>query len=348
MGSTDIGGAGDEGKALVILAPAPQKRDRIFSSDSLDRLRQTFDVVDLEENPHLAIEEYLPRAFAVVGQPELDATALNAAKNLRAILNVEGNFFPNVDYATAFRNGVRVLGCGPAYSQAVAEFSLGMALDLARGISREDRAMRAGDEKYVSSSSADAILLKGAEIGILGFGNLGRALKPLLEPFATTVRVYDPWLPDSVLREAGVTPASLEETLESSTILFVFATTTAESEHLLNAARLDSMKPDARIVLASRAAVVDYDALLERMQDGKFFVGIDVWPSEPLDPESPFRELPNAVLSPHRAGGIPEAFRQIGEMVVDDLELLVRGLAPVRMQAAAPELVTRYRNRPVA
>jgi phosphoglycerate dehydrogenase-like enzyme len=347
MGSTDIGGAGDVGKALVILAPAPQKRDRIFSSDSLDRLRQTFDVVDLEENPHLAIEEYLPRAFAVVGQPELDATTLNAAKNLRALLNVEGNFFPNVDYATAFRNGVRVLGCGPAYSQAVAEFSLGLALDLARGITREDRAMRAGDEKYVSSSSADSILLKGADIGILGFGNLGRALKPLLEPFAATVRVYDPWLPDSVLREAGVTPASLEETLESSTILFVFATTTAESEHLLNAARLDSMKPDARIVLASRAAVVDYDALLERMQDGKFFVGIDVWPSEPLDPESPFRELPNAVLSPHRAGGIPEAFRQIGEMVVDDLELLVRGLAPVRMQAAAPELVTRYRNRPV-
>ncbi len=304
-------------------------------------------MVDLEDNPQLDIEEYLPRAFAVVGQPELDTSALNAAKNLRALLNVEGNFFPNVDYATAFRNGVRVLGCGPAYSQAVAEFSLGLALDLARGISREDRAMRVGQEKYVSSSSADAILLRGAEIGILGFGNLGRALKPLLEPFGATIRVFDPWLPDSVLREAGVTPASLEETLESSTILFVFATTTAESEHLLNAARLDSMKPDARIVLASRAAVVDYDALLERMQDGKFFVGIDVWPSEPLDRESPFRALPNAVLSPHRAGGIPEAFRQIGEMVVDDLELLVRGLAPVRMQAAAPELVTRYRNRPV-
>jgi phosphoglycerate dehydrogenase-like enzyme len=347
MASTDIGGAGEEGKALVILAPAPQRRDRIFSSESLDRLRETFEVVDLEESPHLAIEQYLPRAFAIVGQPELDSKALNAAKNLRAILNVEGNFFPNVDYATAFRNGVRVLGCGPAYSQAVAEFSLGLAIALARGIVREDRAMRAGHEKYVSSSSADAILLKGADIGILGFGNLGRALKPLIEPFAGTVRVYDPWLPDSVLREAGVTPAGLDETLESSTILFVFATTTAESEHLLNAARLDSMKPDARIVLASRAAVVDYDALLERMQDGKFFVGIDVWPSEPLDPDSPFRALPNAILSPHRAGGIPEAFRQIGEMVVDDLELLVRGLAPVRMQAAAPELVTRYRNRPV-
>jgi phosphoglycerate dehydrogenase-like enzyme len=347
MAGTDSSRAGDEGKELVLLAPAPQRRDRIFSSESLDRLRQTFTVVDLEENPHLSIEQYLPSAFAIIGQPELDSAALDSARNLRAILNVEGNFFPNVDYATAFRNGVRVLGCGPAYSHAVAEFSLGMAIDLARGITREDRAMRSGEEKYVSSNSVDAILLRGADIGILGFGNLGRALKPLIDPFAARVRVYDPWLPDSVLREAGVTPASLEETLETSAILFVFATTTAESEHLLNAERLDSMRPDARIVLASRAAVVDYAALLERMQDGKFFVGVDVWPSEPLDRESPFRALPNAVLSPHRAGGIPEAFRQIGEMVVDDLELLVRGLAPVRMQAAAPELVSRYRNRPV-
>ena len=53
------------------------------------------------------------------------------------------------------------------------------------------------------------------------------------------------------------------------------------------------------------------------------------------------------ILSPHRAGGIPQAFRSIGAMVVDDLELIKRGLPPVRLQVAAPELVGRYRNRPV-
>jgi hypothetical protein len=52
------------------------------------------------------------------------------------------------------------------------------------------------------------------------------------------------------------------------------------------------------------------------------------------------------VLSAHRAGGIPSAFTEIGDMVVDDLNLLVQGLPPVRMQAAAPELVGRYRNKP--
>ena len=60
------------------------------------------------------------------------------AEKLRVIMNVEGNFYPNIDYPTAFVRGVRVLGCGPAYAQPVAEYSLGLALDLARGISRED------------------------------------------------------------------------------------------------------------------------------------------------------------------------------------------------------------------
>ena len=61
-----------------------------------------------------------------------------------ALLNVEGNFYPNVDYAACFERGVHVLGCGPVYADAVAEFALGLGLDLARGITREDRAFRAG------------------------------------------------------------------------------------------------------------------------------------------------------------------------------------------------------------
>jgi len=87
-------------------------------------------------------------------------------------------------------------------------------------------------------------------------------------------------------------------------------------------------------------------ALAERVAAGRFLVASDVWPTEPLPADSPFRSLEGVVLSAHRAGGIPAAFREIGDMVLDDLRLLARGLAPVRMQQAAPELVGRYRNRP--
>ena len=77
-----------------------------------------------------------------------------------------------------------MLGCGPAYADAVAEMSLGLAIDLARGISREDRAFRVGREQYVSTNTADSILLRHAAIGLVGFGNLGRSLLPLLQAFS--------------------------------------------------------------------------------------------------------------------------------------------------------------------
>jgi phosphoglycerate dehydrogenase-like enzyme len=93
--------------------------------------------------------------------------------------------------------------------------------------------------------------------------------------------------------------------------------------------------------------VVDFDALLDEVSSGRLRAAIDVWPDEPMPADHPARSLDGLILSPHRAGGIPQAFHQIGRMVVDDLQLISRGLPPVRMQAAAPELVTRYRNRPV-
>lgn len=335
-------------RPLVLLRPAPQRLDRIFTADALARLHRRFTVVDLSDDADEArLDELLPGAFAVVGQPDLPASRLARASALRAIVNVEGNFFPNVDYPTAFARGVRVLGCGPAYADAVAEMALGLALDLARGITREDRAFRAGRERYVSASTADSVLLRRAPVGLVGFGNLGRCLHRLLAAFDTTIRVYDPWLPDAVLRVAGLVPASLAETLTASRFVFVLATVTAESEHLLGGAELDLLPAGARLVLVSRAAVVDYDALVERVRAGRFLAAVDVWPDEPLAADHPARALEGMVLSAHRAGGIPEAFEAIGDMVCDDLELLARGLPPVRMQVAAPELVGRYRNRPV-
>jgi phosphoglycerate dehydrogenase-like enzyme len=334
-------------KPLVLLKPAPQLRDRIFSPEALRRLHEHFDVLDVEAGaPEEAFAARLPEAFAVIGQPDLPAELLETATSLRALINVEGNFFPNVDYPTAFRNGVRVLGAGAAYAQAVAEFALGLALDLARGISREDRAMREGTERYVSASTSDSILLRRASVGMVGFGNLGRALRRLLEPFQPTIRVYDPWLPASILEDADVTPAGLEETLRESTFVFILATVTSESEHLLNARTLASLQDGARLVIVSRAAVADFDALHAEIESGRILAGIDVWPEEPIPADSPFRRLGGAVLSPHRAGGIPAAFFSIGDMVCDDLELMSRDLPPARLQVAAPELVGRYRNRP--
>jgi phosphoglycerate dehydrogenase-like enzyme len=335
-------------RPVVLLRPAPQARDRIFDAATLARLHDRFDVLDLEEAPdEQRFDELLPRAFAIVGQPDLPTERLRRARSLRALINVEGNFFPNVHYPTAFAQGIRVLGCGPAYADAVAEMALGLALDLARGISREDRAFRAGREQYVGANTGDSILLRGSTVGLIGFGNLGRSLHRLLAAFQPVIRAYDPWLPDAALRDLGVIPAGLTETLASSRFIFVLAAVTDTNEHLLGRPELLHVQRGARLILLSRAAVVDFDALLERVGSGAFLAAVDVWPQEPLPADHPARALEGMVLSPHRAGGIPQAFHTIGEMVCDDLELISRGLPPARLQIAAPELVGRYRNKPV-
>lgn len=333
-------------KPVVVLVPEPQTVDRIFAPATLARLHDRFTVVEPTDEDEL--DRALPHAWAIIGQPNLPRERLDRAPLLTALLNVEGNFYPNVDYATCFARGVKVLGCGPAYAQAVAEHALGLALDLARGITREDRAFRAGRERYLGAGNDDAVLLRHADVGFLGYGNLGRALRPLLAPFSPTLRVYDPWLPEAILREVDVLPAGLEDTLRLSRFVFVLAAVTDANQALLDGPRLDLLMPGARLVLVSRAAIADYEALAERLAEGRFLAAIDVWPTEPVPAGSPFRSLEGAVLSAHRAGGIPAAFTAIGEMVVDDLELLAAGLPPVRMQPAAPELVARYRNRPAS
>jgi phosphoglycerate dehydrogenase-like enzyme len=333
--------------ATVLLMTAAQPPDLIFTPSALSTLRERFDVIELDDDsPGGRFDQLLPEAFAVVGQPALPVERLRRATRLRALLNIEGNFFPNVDYETCFREGIHVLGCGPAYADAVAEYSLGLALDLARGISREDRAFRAGTEHYLGAAAADAIHLRGSEIGLIGYGNLGRALHRLIVPFGATVRIYDPWLPSSVIEQAGALCAPLPDLLQASGIVFVLATTTAESRELLDRSAVSQLRAGARLILVSRAAVFDLDAVLDRVTAGDLLAAIDVWPEEPMPVSHRARSLDGLVLSAHRAGATPAALTSIGDMVLDDLTLIRRGLPPVTMQGAARELVGRYQNRP--
>ena len=154
----------------------------------------------------------------------------SAAKRLRAIFNVEGNFLPNIDYDYCFGHGIRVLVASPAFAVPVAEMALALALDLARGVSKNDRAFHERNEKYGFESNRQCFLFTGSRVGIIGFGDLARAFRPLVRPFRCPVKVYDPWLPEREILNNDCTPAGLAEVLSTSDAIFVFASVTTENQ----------------------------------------------------------------------------------------------------------------------
>ncbi len=332
-------------RVKVIVDPSFRSMDDIFSVDEAGRLQSLVDVVWGRNDP-MPLEDFnaaLPEAFAVVSAGWRYGDVLDHASRLKAILTVSGGWPPELDYARCFERGIRVLSAAPAFAEAVAEMALALALASSRHLVAEDRAVRAGQERWLSSAdSLGTSLLTGKRVGFVGFGNIGRRLRALLEPFGCDFCAYDPWLTDAYLRDESVEPSSLEQLLETSRVIFVLATPTSENRALLSQELLQLVQADAVLVLVSRAHVVDFDALTDLVLAGRFRAAIDVFPEEPLDPEHPIRTAPGVVLSPHRAGLVQEALWEIGRRVVDDLEALANGLPPRRLQLADPELAARY------
>ncbi|PST26949.1 hydroxyacid dehydrogenase [Mesorhizobium plurifarium] len=333
---------------LVISAPAPRTLDLIFTPDALARLHERYRVVEADpENIAGLGSAVLSEARYIVGQPPLSADTLRRMPRLRAVLNVESNLIDNMPYELIFQRGIHVLTTGQVFAEPVAEMGLAMALNLARGIVDADVDFREGRERWGGEGNHAARLLSGSEIGIIGFGDLGKALNRVLSGFRAKTRVYDPWLPASILLDNGVEPASLETVLAESDFLFVVAAVTSDNEGFLGARAFASMRPGAAFILLSRAGVVDFDALIAAVESGHIRAASDVFPEEPLPLGHPVRQLPGFLRSAHRAGALDVAFKRMGAMVLEDMELMDRDLPPMRCKRAERETVARMRSRPV-
>ncbi|MEE4164634.1 MAG: NAD(P)-dependent oxidoreductase, partial [Desulfocapsaceae bacterium] len=278
-------------RPLILFDPYPRSKELVFTKSLWQRLQKMGRIITSDESPMPAeqVEHYLPEVKAVIGQTSLDRERLDKAANLRAILNIEGNFLPNIDYETCFRNNIHVLAAAPAFAKPVAECALAFALDLARGVTEADRNFRCGTEQYGLLGNKDTFTLVGADIGLIGFGNLGQALLPFLSHFQATVRVYDPWLPDGFIREFGCTPCSLEVLLAESRIVFILAAVTEGNRGFLGRRELDLVKPGSIILLMSRAEVVDWQAFIEGAAKGKYKAATDVFPVEPVPKDDAIR-----------------------------------------------------------
>ena len=335
-------------RPLVISAPDPRSLDLIFTPGQRAALHAGYQVVEAgaEEVAHLP-DAVLGRARYIIGQPPLDEAALAKLTHLRCIFNVESNLVLNMPYDAVFARGIHVVTTGAVFAQPVAEIGLGFALCLLRQIAPADADFRAGRERWGGAGNGQARLLTGANVGILGFGDLGRAVAKVLTGFQPRLAVCDPWLAPAQIRAAGAEPADLETVLATSDVLFVTASVTSENEGFLGARAFAAMKPGAAFILLSRAGVVDFDALMAAVARGHIVAASDVFPEEPLPPDHPVRSLEGFLLSAHRAGALDLAFTRMGDMVLEDMALLDKGLPPQLCKRAERETVSRMRSRPV-
>lgn len=332
---------------LVISAPEPRTLELIFTTDALATFRSRYRIVETSAADIAALPaEQLAAARYIVGQPPLSRETLETMTSLRCIFNVETNLIDNMPYDHLFERGIHVVTTGLVFAEPVAELGLAMALNLARDIVDADLAFRHGMELWGGDGNRTARLLSGSEIGIVGFGDLGKALNRLLGGFRAKIRVYDPWLPRSMLVEHGVEPASLDTVLAESDFVFVVASVTADNQGFLGARAFASMRKGAAFILLSRAGVVDFEALVAAVRDGHILAATDVFPEEPLARDHPVRKLPGFLRSAHRAGALDVAFKKMGDMVLEDMELIDRGLPPLRGKRAERETASRMRSKP--
>ncbi len=332
-------------KPVLIIDPHFRTMHEIFEDTDLTRLHQLATVLWAKDDP-MPMDEFaaaIPQAEAVVcADWRYGPEVLKIAENLRAVLTVSGGFPRQIDYEECFGRGIRVLSAAPAFARSVAEMALAMALAAGRDIVVGDREMRRGNERWLHAGNTEAFMLYGKPVGFIGYGSIAQALHPLLMPFGVNISVYDPWLGSGYLRSRGVTPIKLDELLTTSKVIFALAAPSHENRALLSREKLALIQPEAVLILVSRAHMVDFDALTEMVAEGRFKAAIDVFPTEPLEANHPLRNAESAILSPHKAGPTIEGCHEIGQMVVDDLEAILQGLPPQRMQNAQPELIYRY------
>lgn len=334
-------------KPLIFLDPFPRNEAMVYTPDTAAALDKLGRVVSHfgSRAPDDLVEQVLPEVEIIVGQTAMSKERLDRAPKLKAILNVKANWEPNIDYEEAQARGIHVLSAAPSMAPAVAEFCVGQAIALSRGLTQSDRLFRSGGERYGINEGRHHYGLLGTTVGLIGYGNLGRELAPLLRPFGGQMLVHDPWLSDAYLEREGLVPKALSDLLGEARVIFMLAGVTSENEGFLDRAMLELIQPDASFVLASRAEVVDFDALVEMAASGRIRAAIDVYPQEPVAADDPIRGRDNILFTAHTAGALEASYARIRAAMLDDIAQILKGFQPMRMQRAIPRLAAMSCSR---
>jgi D-3-phosphoglycerate dehydrogenase len=257
----------------------------------------------------------------VLGLQPLTRTHLDAAPDLRYVLRI-GTGTDNIDVAEAHSRGIVVESLAGLNAPAVAEYAFALLLAAAKHIPEADRSLRSGEWTRFYGRH-----LGGRTLGLVGFGEIARAMVPKARGFGMDVIAHrrSAGTQDS----DGVSMVSLDELLTSSDFISVHVPLTDATRGMIGARELALVKPGTVLVNTARGAVVDEQALYDALVDGRIgAAALDVFSVEPPGP-MPLFDLPNVVVSPHN-GGYSDLVTELTARSA--AERIVAGLAPLPAQ----------------
>lgn len=275
--------------------------------------------------PSAAIEalcrDAQPSAIMTCWAP-VSSAAIEASGPLKIVARL-GVGLDNIAVASATQRGIWVTNVPDYCVEEVSDHAVGFALAWTRGLALFDREVRAG---RWSPASAKLRRLAALTCGIVGFGRIGRATARKLAAFGCRLLAHDPY---PAAPAPGVESTDLESLLSRSDIVIVHAPLTDGTRHLIDKRRLDLMPPGGLLINVSRGAVVDTDAVIEALNEGRLAAAaLDVLESEPAVPPALLAH-PGAMLTPHVAFSSDASLLELRRRAAQEVVRVLRGEAPL-------------------
>lgn len=276
--------------------------------------------VELIDKKGISPEELLdviPDMDAVIvrGRTKITEEVLAKAENLKVVGRM-GVGVDNIDLKAAQAHGVTVVNAPVATTVSVAELTIGLMLSLIREIPKADAGMKSGE--WLKKALVGTELYQKT-LGIIGFGNIGKAICQRGLAFDMKVIAYDPLIPADEIKSCGAEPVSFEKLLERSDIITMHIPHIETTHYLIDETAISKMKDGVVIIDAARGGVLKESALLAALDSGKVAgAALDVFETEPPG-SHPLAMHPKVVATPHIGAQTKEAQLRAGYDIVSEV-----------------------------
>jgi D-3-phosphoglycerate dehydrogenase len=268
----------------------------------------------------------------IVGAVEpLDRAALSTLTKCR-IISRRGVGLNNIDVGAATDLGIPVAYVPAASVHEVSDHALALIFDLERRISVLDRSVKAGlwtkGGNDLPKARAGMRRLAELSLGVIGYGRIGRELARKAAPSFRTVIVHDPMLEEGPVDDTS-RAVELPDLLREADVISLHVPLTPQTSHLFDAAAFAQVKPGLTLVNTSRGGLIDTEALIWALADGRVgHAGLDVSEEEPLPPQSPLLGMDNVLLTGHSASSSIQSAVELRETTVKAVLDALRGAQP--------------------